>query len=91
MEYQPAVTPTPEALANTMSSLRNARAASTLTLVGMLHPDWDKADVEAESQRILDEDGGGTLFDPLTFRPDEAFEPEPDVEPNDDPDLTDAA
>ena len=91
VEYQPAVTPTPEALANTMASLRNARAASTLTLVGMLHPDWDKADVEAEAQRILDEDGGGQLFDPLSFRPDETFEPEPDVEPNDDPDLTDAA
>lgn len=87
VEYQPAVTPTPEALANTLASLRNARSASTVTLVGMLHPDWDKADVETEAQRILDEDGGGTLFDPLSFRPDEAFEPEPEPDVDNEPDL----
>lgn len=91
VEYQPAVTPTRESLANTLATLRNGRAASTLTLVGMLHPDWDKDDVEAEAQRIMDEDGGGQLFDPFTVASDAPFTPEPDVDPNVGPDLADAA
>jgi len=91
VEYQPAVTPTPESLANTLNTLRAGRAASTLTLVGMLHPDWDKADVEAEAQRIMDEDGGGPLFDPFNVQPDQSFTPEPEVDPNEDPNLADVA
>lgn len=91
VEYRPAVSPTPESLANTLNTLRAGRAASTITLVGMLHPDWDKKDIESEAQRIMDEDGGGTLFDPLSFRPDESFTPESEPEANEDPDLSDAA
>lgn len=78
VEYQPAVTPTPESLANTLNTLRAGRAASTLTLVGMLHPDWDKADIETEAQRIMDEDNGAALFDPFTVQPDQSFNPEPE-------------
>ena len=55
--------------------------------IGPGHPDWDKADVESEADRILSEDGGGQLFDPLAFRPDEAFEPEPDVDVDDVPEV----
>lgn len=78
VEYQPAVTPTTESLSNTLNSLRAARAASTLTLVGMLHPDWDKADIEAEVDRILDEEKGDSLFDPFNVPDDHAFTPERD-------------
>lgn len=83
VEYQPAVMPSQESLANTINTLRSGRAASTLTLVGMLHPDWDKAEVEAEAQRIMDEDSGASLFDPFTVAPDQPFseaETDPDVE-----------
>lgn len=80
VEYQPAVQPSQEALANTLNTLRAGRSASTLTLVGMLHPDWTKADVEEEADRIMAEDGGGQLFDPFAVQDDHTFEA-PDVVP----------
>ena len=46
------------ALANTALALRNAEAASTETRVRMLHPGWDKTQVEAEVASILSESGG---------------------------------
>lgn len=67
----------PEALARTAQLMRDAQAASTQTLVRMLHPEWDGETVNEEVQRILDEvptpvvpesldtfDGGAGDFDP---------------------------
>ncbi|WEH40789.1 phage portal protein [Streptomyces sp. AM 2-1-1] len=57
IEFQDSVQEDPLALANTAEVLRRANAASTDTLVRMAHPEWDKAMVDAEVQRIHQESG----------------------------------
>lgn len=47
----------PEALARTVEFLRRAAAASTDTLVRMLHPDWDEEQIAAEVAVIQAETG----------------------------------
>lgn len=47
----------PEELARTTQALRAAEAASTETMVRMLHPDWDGETVNAEVDKILAESG----------------------------------
>lgn len=44
-------------LAETAAALRQAEAASTEVLVGLVHPDWDETDQKAEVDRILKESG----------------------------------
>jgi len=44
-------------LAQTVMALRTAEAATTETLVGIVHPDWDPDDVAAEALQILKEQG----------------------------------
>lgn len=44
-------------LAQTVLALRTAEAATTETLVGIVHPDWDPDDVAAEAAQILKEQG----------------------------------
>lgn len=44
-------------LAQTVMALRTAEAATTETLVGIVHPDWDPDDVAAEAAQILKEQG----------------------------------
>jgi len=51
-------------VAQSVELLARAKAASTRTLVEMLHPDWDSEQVDAEVQRILQEQGM-LLPDPL--------------------------
>lgn len=46
-------------LAQTGSALRTAQAASTHTLVKMIHPDWDQNEVDEEVERINRESGVG--------------------------------
>jgi hypothetical protein len=41
----------------TIKNLDQARAASTIIKVKMLHPDWKDKDIEAEVKRIYDEEG----------------------------------
>lgn len=53
-------------LAQTASQLRAAQAASTETLVRMLHPNWDAAEVDDEVAKVLAE-AGTTVTDPVTF------------------------
>lgn len=53
-------------LAQTAQALRGARAASTETLVRMVHPDWDGGQVGQEVGRIMAED---TLADPMAAVP----------------------
>lgn len=55
VEFPDAVSEEPSALAQTAQLLRAAEAASTETLVRMVHPDWEKEDVDAEVKRIEDE------------------------------------
>jgi A118 family predicted phage portal protein len=45
----------PQALAQTAQLLRAAEAASTDTLVRMVHPDWDDTAIDEEIQKIKDE------------------------------------
>jgi len=47
----------PAGTAGAMQLLRQAQAASTGTLVRMLHPDWQQAQVTEETERILAENG----------------------------------
>lgn len=43
-------------VANSVKLISDARAASTLTKVTMLHPDWSEEEIDAEVKAILDED-----------------------------------
>ncbi|GAA2298370.1 hypothetical protein GCM10010402_66230 [Actinomadura luteofluorescens] len=57
------IAPDMQALATTADLMNRAEAASTETLVRMLHPDWEEPAVTAEVARIREESGGGT--DPI--------------------------
>lgn len=61
VEFPDGVQESALSLANTALALRNAEAASVETRVRMVHPDWDKADVDTEVGRILAESGGEPL------------------------------
>lgn len=52
-------------VAQTAQALRTAEAASTETLVKMVHPEWTDPDVKAEVQRITDEKSAGAPVDPF--------------------------
>ena len=58
-------------IAGSVSLLRNAQAASTDTLVKMLHPDWQQAKVDEEVQKIIQENGLREMAD-LNAGDDEA-------------------
>jgi A118 family predicted phage portal protein len=64
VEFGDGVSEAPRTVAETLNLLSQAQAASTDTLVRMLHPDWDDARVEAEVQEIRD---ATSLVDPTTF------------------------
>lgn len=70
----------PLALAQTAQALRTAEAASTETLVRMVHPDWEDEEVVDEVARIQDETGSAV--------PDmaDAFTQPPELEPPAPPD-----
>jgi hypothetical protein len=53
----PEETATPEEVAQTLTLLRSAEAASTDVMVRMLHPEWEDAKVTAEVERIQAERG----------------------------------
>ncbi|MCM2394351.1 capsid protein [Streptomyces albipurpureus] len=57
VEFQDSISEGVGELATTAELLRRAEAASTQTLVEMLHPDWDKDQVRAETDAILGESG----------------------------------
>lgn len=52
-------------VSQTAVAFKNAGAASTQTLVGMIHPEWDEGKVLEETNRILAESGGPAMPDPL--------------------------
>jgi A118 family predicted phage portal protein len=55
---------TPAQLAQTAQLLRGAEAASTETLVQLVHPDWEKTQVEEEVARIREESTPAELTAP---------------------------
>ena len=55
VEFQDSISDSQGELAQTATLLRQAEAASTETLVSMLHPDWDDRQVTAEVDRIQGE------------------------------------
>lgn len=57
IEFYDSVQEDPLSLANTADVLKRAQAASTETLVRMVHPEWDKDLVTAEVGKILAETG----------------------------------
>ncbi|MGI5418666.1 phage portal protein [Actinomadura luteofluorescens] len=58
------VSETPAQLAQTAQLLRAAEAASTETLVQLVHPDWDKTQVDEEVERIQGESAPAELTAP---------------------------
>lgn len=54
-------------MASTAQALRTAQAASTQTLVQMVHPDWDDTQVGEEVERIMQE-APAALPDPFAFQ-----------------------
>lgn len=57
VEMQDSIAPSTREVAESVELVSRARAASTQTLVQMLHPEWEKAEVDAEVKRILEEQG----------------------------------
>jgi hypothetical protein len=57
VEFADVVQEDPNALAATLLALRQAEAASTQTMVEMLHPDWSADEVRNEVKRIMGEKG----------------------------------
>ena len=55
VEFPDALAPSMDALAQTVQLLRAAEAASTETMVEMVHPDWNREQVTAEVGRIQSE------------------------------------
>lgn len=64
VEFQDSINDSPGEVAQTASLLKQAEAASTDTLVRMVHPDWDNQQVAAEVERIQQETGT-TVPDPM--------------------------
>lgn len=64
VEFPPAAHPDIKYLAETVSVLKTAQAASTKIRVQMVHPDWTDREVEDEVARIEEE---GETIDPNTF------------------------
>lgn len=59
--FPDAVLPSPQELAQTAVALSSAKAASLQTLVAMVHPDWDRDQVDEEVETIKAEEGFDVL------------------------------
>jgi len=80
IEFGDSVAPDPRALAETADMMRRAEAASTYTLVKLLHPDWEDVDVLAEVDRIRAEGG---MLDPVESAVEAMRRGEQDADPAD--------
>ncbi|GAA2327480.1 phage capsid protein [Dactylosporangium salmoneum] len=77
LEFGDSVTESPLDVAQTVSLLAGAKAASKEVLVRMVHPDWDNGQVKAEVQALKDEEqvadptlmGGADFAPPGNDRP----------------------
>jgi len=89
IEFGDSVSPDATQLAQTAELMRRAEAASTETLVRLLHPDWDDAAVQAEVARIHDE-SGATTADPIGQSVTDAVRAAYDAPADEDPDAAPA-
>ncbi|MFI0897743.1 phage portal protein [Streptomyces sp. NPDC020983] len=64
VEFADSVSEDPQTIATTANLLRTAQAASTDTLVRLVHPEWPDEQVQAEVARITTEQQLGPLSDP---------------------------
>lgn len=64
VEFADSVSEDPQTVATTANLLRTAQAASTDTLVRLVHPDWDDTQVQQEVDRITGEHDLGPIADP---------------------------
>lgn len=72
IEFGDSVSEAPETVARTAQLLSAASAASTKTLVEMVHPDWDEKQVDEEVQRIKDDKAAAMQVEnPDTFTGDD--------------------
>ncbi|MGW4602732.1 phage portal protein [Streptomyces sp. NPDC004532] len=79
VEFADGVSESPQELATTAQMLRAAEAASTDTLVRMMHPDWNDDQVADEVIRIQGESGRAvTNPDEVGDEPDSGYPGEPD-------------
>lgn len=89
VEFAAPVQDDPLQLSQTLNMLKQAEAASTEIRVRMLHPDWEKKDVDTEVERIMEETGASVADPEVAFgqvdpqNPDEP--PNPDEYPEGDP------
>ena len=80
MEFPAFASPTLMELGQTAQALRAAEAASTKTLVQLVHPDWDGDQVDEEVTLITDAAAPPPVTIASPFAPDDA-EPVPAEEP----------
>lgn len=57
VQFGDSYTPDPNELADSLEKLERARSASIKTKVEMLHSDWSDEEIEAETKRIMQEQG----------------------------------
>ncbi|WP_067483790.1 phage portal protein [Actinomadura hibisca] len=86
IKFGDSVSEDPASLAQTAQLMRAAEAASTETLVQMMHPDWDDPQIQAEVKRIKDEGamsvpGSGVGMGPGDTGPGAPFPPDGEDEP----------
>ncbi|MEV4053027.1 phage portal protein [Amycolatopsis sp. NPDC049688] len=81
VNFPDAVQQDPTSLAGTLAQLEAARAASTETKVRLLHPEWEKSEVDEEVARILKESGPMQVQNPDTFTGDLGDGPPADKPP----------
>jgi hypothetical protein len=67
VEFADSVSEDPQTVATTANLLRTAQAASTDTLVRLVHPDWDDTQVREEVDRITSEHDLGPMTDPAAI------------------------
>ena len=71
VEFPPSSTPSQLELAQTAVAFRGAQAASTKTLVELIHPDWDEKQVQDEVALITSESAPA----PIEIAPADALDP----------------
>lgn len=57
VEFPDAMSTDLSTVANAVQMMHNAQAASTATMVKMLHPDWEQGQVDEEVERVMQEYG----------------------------------
>ncbi len=80
VEFPDAMSTDLSTVAQAVQLMHNAQAASTETMIKMLHPDWEQGQVEEEVQKVMTEFGVSTM-EPDPFMGDLHEPPEEQNEP----------